>query len=94
MLIRFSNIKRVYLRISKYLAQFFLLIPYSNIKKEYLQILKNLAQFFSHLFFQILKKHTYKSQNTPFHNNKYFKGNNLDKNHYTNKFHKNHYTNG
>ena len=52
-----------------------MLIPYSNIKKEYLQILKNLAQFFSHLFFQILKKHTYKSQNTPFHNNKYFKGN-------------------
>ena len=68
-------------------------IRFSNIKKEYLQILKNLTQFFAHPPFQILKKHTYESQNTPFHNNKNFKENNSHKNHYTNNSYKNHYTN-
>ena len=41
-------------------------IPFSNTKKAYLQILKNLAQFFCSSLFQILTKHTYKSQNTLF----------------------------
>ena len=68
-----------------------MLIPFSNIK--YLQILKNLAQFFAYTLFEILKKHTYESQNIPFHNNKNFKGNNLHKNHYTNNSHQNHYAN-
>ena len=50
-----------------------MLIPFSNIKKEYLQILKNLTQVFAHLPFTILRRHTYESQNTPFHNNKILK---------------------
>ena len=33
LLIYFSNIKKVYLQISKYLAQFFCLFFFSNIKK-------------------------------------------------------------
>ena len=55
-------------------------------------------QFFSSSPFQILTKHTYISQNTPFHtnnnnnnsndnnnnNNNNFKGNNSHKNNYTN----------
>ena len=53
-----------------------------------MRILKYLAQFFRSSLFQILKKHTYKSQNTPFHTNNNFKGNNLHKNHYTNNSHK------
>ena len=39
LLIPFLNIKKTYLRISKYLAQFFCLSPFSNIKKTYLRIL-------------------------------------------------------
>ena len=66
MLIPFSNIKKAYLQILKKPSTIFLLIPFSNIKKAYLQILKNLAQFFWSSLFQILKKHTYKSQNTLF----------------------------
>ena len=75
----------------------FLLIPFSNIKKAYLRFSKYLAQFFCSSPFQILKKHTYESQNTLFHTNNYnnnnFKGNNLYDNHYTNNSHKNNYTN-
>ena len=78
-----------------------LLVAFSNIKKAYLGILKFLAQFFAHRFSQILKKHAYESQNTSFHTNNDFKGNNSHKNHhiltvriknhYTNNSHKNHY---
>ena len=49
--------------------------------------------FFSHTLFKYLKKHTYESENTPFHTNNNFKGNNLYKNHYTNNCYNNPYTN-
>ena len=65
LLIPFSNIKKAYLWISKYLAQFSLLISFFQIlKKAYLQISKYLAQFFCSSSFQMLRKHTYESQNT------------------------------
>ena len=93
MLIPFSNIKKAYLQISKYLAQFFCSSPFQIIKKAYLQILKYLAVFLLIAFLKIVKKYTYESQNTPFHTKNNFKGNNSHKNHYTNNSHKNNYTN-
>ena len=52
LLILFSNVKKAYLRIPKYLAQFFCLFPFSNIKKAYSQIL---AQVFAYSFSNIKK---------------------------------------
>ena len=82
------------------MTQFFCSSLFQILQKAYLRILKFLAQFFAYRFSQILKNHTYESQNTPLHtNNNNFKGNNLHKNHhapticiknhYTNNFHKN-----
>ena len=44
----------------------FCLSLFSNIKKAYLQISKYLTQSLAYPLFQILKKHTYESQNTLF----------------------------
>ena len=56
--------KKAYLQISKYLAQFFCLFPFSNIKKRILTSLKKPDTIFDYPLFKILKKHPYKSQNT------------------------------
>ena len=54
--VHFSNIKKEYLRILKYLQRFFYLYPFFKGKKEtYLRISKHLAQFFCSYPFQILK---------------------------------------
>ena len=89
------NIKtKVYLQISKNLAQFCCPSLFQVLKKVYLQILKNLLQFFfAYILFQILKKVYLQILKYPFYNNKDFKGNSLWKNHYTNISHKNYYTN-
>ena len=54
MLIAFSNLK--YLRIWKYLEQFFCLSPFQIFKKAYLRIWKYLGQLFAHPLFKYLKK--------------------------------------
>ena len=64
LLITFSNIKKAYLRISKYLAQFFCSSLFQVVKKAYLRIWKYLTQFFCSSLFRILKRHTYEPQNT------------------------------
>ena len=61
----FSNIKKAYLRISKYLTQIFFAYPlFQIIKKVYLQISKPWHSFFTHPLFKYKKKHTYESQHT------------------------------
>ena len=63
----FSNIKKVYLEILKYLEHFFCLFPFSNIEKVSLQILQYLVELFCLFFFSnIKKKNTYKSWNNVF----------------------------
>ena len=52
----FQILKKAYLQISKYVAQFFCSSPFQILKKAYLQIWKYLAQFFCSSSFQILKK--------------------------------------
>ena len=96
----FSNIKKAYLQISIYLAQFFCLFPFQILKKTILTKPSSnfclfLIQILKKEYLQILKNLTQFFCSYPFQilrilkNISFYANNNLHKNHYANNSQKN-----